>query len=222
VRLPEDSCLCDFWCDSRGRWHVISQREVQLYPSPGYVSFRQFITRWDQQEGGKWQVAATDSALDPFGGCISSARLEGTAPRPAAVTTAVLLDSMRIGFHRDSTLRELQGHSVEDAERWVWVPSSLSPAIGLEMMVVQGDSQHAMEPVFWVDRGGEQRTTIHARGDSHDDTGGQLAFADRGGFLLVVAEDSGAYPAVTDMHTGRVVFRASRPSARAVWVPAPQ
>ena len=78
-----------------------------------------------------------------------------------------------------------------------------------------------MEPITWVDKRRGLRRTVCPRGGTHDDASGQVAFAQRRGFLLVAAEYSGSFPIVADMRTGRVVFRVSRPSARAVWVPAP-
>ena len=221
TRLPVASRLCDFWADSAGRWHVITQREVESHPRPGYVMSKSYATRWDQDESGTWRAAALDSGGDAFGGCFQSERLVVGTSRPPAVTIDATLDSMRIGHQPDSTLREVRV-SDWDAWWWVWVPSVFDPAIGLEMKVEEADSGHAMEPLIWVDRRRGRRRTVYARGDSHDDALGQVAFAQRDVYLLVVAEYSGAYPAVVDMRTGRVMFRVSRPSACAVWVPAPQ
>ncbi len=219
IRLPVDTCLCDFWSDSGGRWHVLTQVEVEEHPAPGYVQPRQFATRWDQETGAAWRAAARDSAYDPFGGCLEWKTL-GT--RPARVRLRDLLDSMRIEYHRDSTLRRLPGPDEEEPDVLVWVPSRFDPGIGLELTVGTGDSDHAMEPVVWLDRRQGRRRTLCPRGGTHDEASGQVAFSERRGFLLITAEYSGAFPIVADMRTGRVVFRVSRPSARAVWVPAPQ
>jgi hypothetical protein len=219
VSLPLDSALCDFWMDGDGRWHVTTEREVETRLSPGSVRSITYATRWDQEGGGRWRAAAVDSGGDAFGGCFDSEHLVG-GPRLAMVTVKALLDSMRIECRPYSTISE---RDTADLESWVWVPSVLDTSIGLEMGEWFGDTDHAKEPVVWVDRKyRRRRATVYARGDSHDDALGQLAFAQRGRYLLVAAEYSGAYPAVADMRTGRVVFRVSRPSARAVWVPTPR
>jgi hypothetical protein len=222
VRLPMDSCLCDFWSDRTGRWHVFTQRQVEEHPAPGYINHREFATRWDQEAPGTWRAAVQDSAGSHYGGCIEWTRLAEGTERPPDVMLRDLLDSMRIEFHRVSPLREIPAHDDEDSGVLVWVASSLDPAIGLEVITQTGDSDHAMEPVVWVDRRRGQRKTVCARGGTHDDAFGQVAFSERHGFLLVTAEYSGSYPIVADMRKGSVVFRVNRPSARAVWVPAPQ
>lgn len=222
ARLPVDSCLCDFWSDSTGRWHVVTQLEVEEHPRPGYVFRRDIATRWDQDAGGTWRAAVEDSAGTHYGGCVERGRLAGRLGRPADVMLRDLLDSMRIEYHRDSTLRRLPGPDEEEPDVLVWVPSRFDPGIGLELTVGTGDSPHAMEPVVWLDRRTGRRKTLCPRGGTHDEAAGQVAFSERRGFLLITAEYSGAFPIVADMHTGRVIFRVSRPSARAVWVPAPK
>jgi hypothetical protein len=219
IRLPMDSCLCDFWSDSTGRWHVLTQLEVEEHPAPGYGQPHQFATRWDQDANDKWRLAARDSAYDPFGGCLEWKTL---GARPPAARLRDMLDSMRIEYHRDSTLHRIPGPDEEESDVLVWVPSRIDPSIGLELTVGTGDSDHAMEPVVWSDRRRGRRRTLCPRGGTHDETSGQVAFSERRGFLLIAAEYSGAYPIVADMRAGRVLFRVSRPSARAVWVPAPK
>lgn len=219
--LPVDSCLCDYWSDTSGQWHVVTQREVAYHPRPGYESYRQFVTRWDLEPSGKWRAAAEDTLEDPYGGCEASDHLARGFPRAPVVLVGALLDSMTILNQRDSILHEVVATKDEAAGWLAWVPSNVHPAIGLEVKAEQGDDLHAMEPVVWVDREGERRTTVYARGESRYDAFGQIALAQRGQFLLVVAEYSGAYPVVADMRTGKVLFRVSRPSARAVWVRAP-
>ena len=215
-----DTSLCDFWSDDEDGWHVLTQLEVDEHPAAGYVQSRQFATRWDQEAGRTWRAAAGDSAYDAFGGCLEWKTLAGGPPAGARLRD--LLDSMRIEYHRDSTLRRIPGSDEEEPDVLVWVPSSFDPGIGLELTVGTGDSDHAMEPVVWLDRRHGHRRTLCPRGGTHDEAFGQVAFSERGGFLLITAEYSGAFPTVADMRTGRVVFRVARPSARAVWVPAPR
>ncbi|HYQ90452.1 MAG TPA: hypothetical protein VEU09_12610 [Candidatus Binatia bacterium] len=124
-----------------------------------------------------------------------------------------LLDSMRIGNYGDSGI---------GSSGLVWIASNLGPSIGLEMETATGDTYHAAEPVTWVDSKRGLRKTVYAKGQSQDDEAGQLAFGYRETFLLVVAEYSGAYPAVVDMRSGKVLFRADRQSSQAVWVQAPR
>jgi len=219
--LPTYSCLCDFWSGGTGLWHVVMQRDAEYHPSPGYSNARQFITRWDRTREGTWRVVAADSAFDPYGGCEACASLTREIPRPRAVYAHALLDSMRIGYHSDSLLRQVEATDVDDAGALVWVRSSVGSDLGLEMRVVQGDETHALEPLVWADRQNDRRATVYDRGDSQDEALGQIAFQERNGFLLVAAEYSGAYPSVVHMRTGRVVFHVKRPSARAVWVRAP-
>ena len=219
VSLPLDSPLWDFWMDGSGRWHVITEREVETRLSPGSVRSISYATRWDQEVGGKWRAATVDSGGDAFGGGFETEQLVG-GPRPSVVTVKALLDSMRIECRPYLTISE---RDTVDLESRVWIPSVVDTSIGLEMGEWFGDTDHAKEPVVWVDRAHRRhRVTVYARGASHDDALGQVAFAQRGRFLLVASEYSGAYPAVADMRTGKVLFRVARPSARAVWVPAPR
>jgi hypothetical protein len=134
----------------------------------------------------------------------------------------VLLDSMLVYHQRTIVLSEAKGSAYEDDEWLAWAPSALDSAIGIEVKVGMGDSPHAMEPIVWVDRKRRRRVTVCPEGCTRDETSGQVGFAERLGFLLVTAEYVGAYPNVIDVRAGRVVFRETRPSARAVWVPAPR
>jgi hypothetical protein len=132
-----------------------------------------------------------------------------------------LLDSMRIEHHRDSTIQD-EGRPDDEFHGRVWVASDLDPLIGLEMQAGFGDAYHAMEPFIWVDRGSDQRKVVYVEGQSHEGEFGQLAFAERAGFLLIIAEYTGAYPAVVDMRSGRVLLRTNLRSARAVWAHPPR
>jgi hypothetical protein len=220
--LPADSSLCDFWFDASGRVHVLTQHEVELPSPPGYQYTTNVATRWDREGSGAWRKAVIDSGGDSYGGCFSTPRLESGAARPRVVTITAILDSMRIGNYRDSVISGSPGDPLSDPNGRVWITSNLDPSIGLEMRAGFGDTYHAMEPFIWVDRRSDTRKTVYEEGQSHNDTSGQLAFGERDGFLLVVAEFSGGYPAVVDMRTGEVLFKSDRQSAQAVWVPAPR
>lgn len=217
--LPADSLLCDFWFDTEGRVHVLTQQESEESSPEGYQYTIGIATRWDRGNGGKWSAAVVDTGGDQYGSCFTSPRLESGASRPLTVSVTALLDSMRIGNYRDSTLQ------AEGGDRdWslVWIGSTVDPSIGLEMKAGFGDSYHAKEPIVWVNRAQNRRETVYPEGQSQNETSGQLAFGERDGFLLVVAEFSGGYPAVVDMRTGEVLFKSDRQSAQAVWVPAPR
>ncbi len=205
--LPPDSLVCDFWFDTSGRLHVLTQTDLEG-SGDGVVA-----KRWDRGSSGQWTVAVVDTGNEHYGGCFSSPRLESGATRPRDVTVTALLDSMRIGDYSDSGI---------ESSALVWIASNLGPSIGLEMGTATGDSYHAAEPVIWVDSKRGLRKTVYAKGQSQDDAAGQLAFGYREGFLLVVAEYSGAYPAVVDMRSGEVLFKSDRQSSQAVWVPAPR
>jgi hypothetical protein len=204
--LPPDSLVCDFWFDTSGRLHVLTQTDLEGV-GDGVVA-----KRWDRGNSGQWTVAAVDTGSEHYGGCFSSARLS-EATRPQDVTVTALLDSMRIGNYGDSGI---------ESSGLVWIASNLGPSIGLEMDTATGDTYHAAEPVIWVDSKRRLRKTVYAKGQSQDDAAGQLAFGYREVFLLVVAEYSGAYPAVVDMRSGEVLFKSDRQSSQAVWVPAPR
>ena len=138
---------------------------------------------------------------------------------PTHVAASALLDSMGIGHHVVSELSRDPARGPEDYAVLVWEPLTPDSSIGLELTVEIGDNEHAMAPLVWVDRRQARPKTIRSRDEGSFN---QLAYAWRGSFLLVVDEDSGSFPVVADMRTGDVVFRVSRPSARAVWVPAPR
>ena len=209
--LPVDTSLCDFWSDRDGHWHLITQEEGE---------HGQRIARWDQKPDGTWRVAAVDTVESDYAVCLETPRVVGPG-RPAVVPLRALLDSMAIGHHRVTDLRAFpDGTGLPP--RLVWVPTDIDTAIGLEVKVETGDTEHAMEPVVWVDRRSGRRSVVCPVGGTHDETSGQVAFAQRDGFLLVTAEYSGAYPIVADLRTGRVVLRVARPSARAVWVTGPR
>ena len=202
--LPVDSAYCDFWADSMGQFHLLTC---------GIESVRS----WDRARSGRWHLAAVDSPATEF--CIP-ANPSRAGQRPSIVTVTSLLDSMRIESHWNVRLQSPcagvpQAHCA-------WVPSGSDTTIGIEVWYDYGDSFHAMEPVFWVDRAHGRHKEVYGVGQSHDETAGQLAFAERRDFLLVVAEYSGAYPAVVDMRSGDVVFRTDEYSGRAVWVPPPR
>lgn len=217
---PRDSLLCDFRTDVEGRWQVVTQRDVVLSGEPGVPMVQKFVTRWDQRPDGAWLAAQVDSSIDDGSdfGCLESAALGRYGRRSPAIWMSALLDSMRIGNHRDSTLRGIAAGEEGNADRHVHVASHADPAVGLEMHAGFGDSDHAFGPVVWVDRRSGARKTVRA---SNQDASNQIAFAQRGGFVLVTEEYTGAFPVVADMRTGEVIFRVDRPSARAVWAPAP-
>jgi len=202
--LPVDSAYCDLWTDSSGQFHLVTG---------GIASVRS----WDQQRSGGWRVAAVDSPVGDL--CIPTSPRR-VAPHTRVVTATSLLDSMRIESHRNAGIQDPCAWISQD--HCAWVPSARDTSIGIEMWYGYGHSFHAMEPFIWVDRAHSRHKMVYAPGQSHDEAAGQLAFAERHGFLLVVAEFSGAYPAVVDMRSGDVVFRTNQYSGRAVWVPAPR
>ena len=219
-KLPLDSTLCDFWWSSAsGRWHALTQREIELPAPPGYSKTINIARRWDRNSSGGWTVAAVDTSDDSYGTCFSTERLEKGATRVSSVQLGALLDSMRIGNYQDSTLSQ---DPRNPDNGWVWIALSKDRSLGLEMKSGFGDSDHAFEPIIRVDRAHARRDTIYAEGQSHHETGGQIAFREHAGFLLATAEFSGAYPAVIDIRTGKSLLRVDRLSARAVWVPAPR
>jgi hypothetical protein len=218
--LPIDSALCTFWRDAASHaWHAVTQREVRTPAGEGRVEILQIATRWDLMAPGLWRVAVVDSGGDANGGCFASERVYEGTERTRTISLATMLDSMRIGHQRYSTLREVRGESYD---RLVYVPSAGDSSLGVEVRVGFGDSEHAMEPVVWVNRSRQTRKTVFGRRDSHDGSFGQIAFTERGGLLLIASEYSGAFPTVVDLRSGKILFSVRRASARAAWVPAPR
>ncbi len=216
--LPADSAFCDFWSDPDRRWHLVTQAMVT--PDKGRDPVPVAV-RWDQDRLGGWRRAVVDSpGLSESGEGYESPKLQEGATRVRVVTVSSLLDSMRIESHWNARMQHPCAWVSQD--HCAWVASARDTSVGIEMWYGYGDTFHAMEPFIWVDRARGRHKMVYAPGQSHDEAGGQLAFAERRGFLLVVAEFSGAYPAVVDMRSGDVVFRTNQSSARAVWVPAPR
>lgn len=205
---PIDSAVCDFWVDPHGELHVLTQVEIREPAPPGYGI--NVASRWDRDRRGVWSVAVVDTGGDSYGGCFSSARLEDGAPSSSSVRLSAILDSMLIFNQLDSI--------PERGDRGVWVPSTADSSVGMEIWTGFGDTYHAMEPFVWVDRTRGHREVVYPEGVVGF---GQLAFAERGGFMLIASEYEGEYPAVVEMRTGRVLLRVVKASARAVWVQAP-
>jgi hypothetical protein len=221
--LPQDSSVCDFWFDPSGGLHVLTQREIPQPAPPGYASSINVATRWDMTERGQWHVAIVDTGGDSYGGCFSSERLESGAPRVGVVSNADLLEQMGIGSHRWVNSPKTQTEGEDDqGDWWIRVQSDYDSSIVLELLASEGDFVHAHEPVYWLRPEGDARKELYGRGESHNDALGQLAFGEREGYVLVVSEFSGAFPAVADLRSGDVVFRENRLSARGVWVSAPR
>ena len=209
--LIPDSSFCDFWADRAG-YHLLTVKFGAARTPEGQEFMMPRATRWDQDSTGSWYAGAVDSSGTDNGDdyCVWPS-LDADSTHVPTVTVGALLDAMRLGAHGDSAYQDRS-----------WVVSETNPDIGLEVGTAVGDTYHATEPFVWIDRATGEQSTVYAEGQSHDDAAGQLAFAERAGYTLIVAEFSGAYPAVVDMRTGKVVFRVDRPSARAVWVPAPE
>ena len=170
-----------------------------------------------RRERAPWRLGARPK---PLARSAVDAPKEGAqGVNPTHVAASALLDSMGIGHHVVSELSRDPARGPEDYAVLVWEPLTPDSSIGLELTVEIGDNEHAMAPLVWVDRRQARRKTIRSW---DQESFNQLAYAWRGSFLLVVDEDSGSFPVVADTRTGDVVFRVSRPSARAVWVPAPR
>jgi hypothetical protein len=135
---------------------------------------------------------------------------------------SVLLDSMRIGNYQDSLISRGPNYDPEGFEGLVWIALSPDRSIGLEMRAGQGDTYHAFAPVTWVDRKRARRATIYPKGRTYPGTADQIAFAVRGNYLLLVEEYSGEHPIIVEMRSGDILKSVITPSARAVWVPAPE
>ena len=215
VTLPTDSCLCDYWQDRTGGWHVVQQIEVRLPSEPGVVRVKNVGTRWDlAPHGGKWVTAVVDSSAGGhYGECYVTPNLQTGFPPPRLARMESLVAQMS-GFGGDySTLRR-----DPDGTDLVWVPSEFDTTLGLEMGAVEGDLYHAVKPVVWVDRTRKRRRPIYAATETGYD---QLGFQERMQRVLIASEWEGAYPLVLDMPTGDVLFRVEHLSSGAVWVPAP-
>ncbi len=218
VDLPADSSLCDFWMDAAGEWHVVTQREVMVPLPDGRRIAQNVGTRWDRSRStGTWDVAVIDSeAGDQYGGCFVTPKLQGRVPPPNRFRVVDHLDAMGLDPRRVSILFDGSGGS----EDTVWVASAIDSSLGLEMCAWMGDTYHAKEPVAWVDHKRGRRKTVYPSGRS--DVTGQIASEERDATVLIISQGDGGYPTIVDMRTGRVLFHEDRPSARAIWVPAPR
>jgi hypothetical protein len=223
AQLPSDSSLCDFWRDSAGSWHVVTQREIKEALPDGRASATQIGVRWDLPAGAsKWRVAEVDSAAGGhYGECHVTAKLERDAPRPRVVTAAALLEAMCLDPNKASVVSQ-DRHGSQNATDWVWVASESDTTLGFEMGAGEGDTYHAFEPMMWTDRKHNRRRTVYSLGRSKDQSLGQIAFMESQGMVLIVSEYEGGHPCVVDVRTGKVSLSVDRPSARAIWVPAPQ
>ncbi len=202
--------------------HVLTQREIRLPAPPGYAAALEVATRWDRDDSGGWHLAVVDTGGDAYGSCFTSARLEKGAPRGGTVSAGALLGDMGICCHKTSNLPEAKVADEDFGLWWIRVPTELDSSIVLEMLEGEGDVLVAKEPVYWVNRRSGERRVIYGRGQSRYDALGQVAFGEREGYLLIVSEFSGAFPAVANLRTGEELLRVERESARAVWVPAPR
>ena len=220
VSLPTDSSWCDFWQDSSGTWHLFNLQEITYPWRDGSVMSGYVGTRWDLPPRSSWGIAVIDSEVDGYYQCLPTERLLESAPRPIMETAQSLVNSMSLGSHRDSIVQDAPIH--DGAEAQVWVASDMDPLVGLEMGAASGDSYHAFEPVMWKDRRSGRRELVYEMGQSRDDVFGQIAFAERDGYALIVSEFNGAHPAVVDLRRGKVLLRVDRKSSQAVWVPAPR
>lgn len=218
VRLPSDSSLCDFWESKPGTWHATYQETFRTEAAEGNSYEMSVITRWDHAKAA-WVAAAVDTGGGD-GGCFTTERIEEGAPRPQRIEIQAMIDSMRIGNYQDSVLSlpvEDPNHTIE---YWVWVSLREDRSLGLEMGAGTGDTYHAFAPVTWVDRVQSRRTTVYAPGQAGQFD--QIAFGVRGDFLLIASEYDGEHPSIIDLRNGKTVMRVDGPSARAVWVPAPE
>ncbi|HET7226410.1 MAG TPA: hypothetical protein VFK69_11925 [Candidatus Eisenbacteria bacterium] len=133
-----------------------------------------------------------------------------------------LLDAMRIEHHRTSESVPISHGDSSNAEYLVTIPVVCEAGRHLLVAGSMGDSDHAQEPVVWVDEAHDRRKTIYPVGASHDAEMGQIAFAERDCMLLVTAEYSGAFGRVIDMRDGHLVRKLPDNSFAAVWIPAPR
>lgn len=130
---------------------------------------------------------------------------------------ATLLDGMRIEAHTGFDPNTASGENVEEGIS-IQVPSQTVPNRALQMRAALGDSWHAMAPLAWVDVESGRTNVIPSAGGACDEP--QLAFEERGPFLLVVGEFTGRCPVVVDMRSG-AVRRLFPGASLGVWVRAP-
>jgi len=219
VRLPSDSSMCDFWESRPGVWHATYQETFRTEAAEGYSYELNVATRWDHAKAA-WVAAVVDTGGDNYGGCLTSERLDEDAPRPPRIEIQAMLDSMRIGSYQDSALSIPVGEDSHNYDGFVWIPLREDRSMGLEMGAGTGDTYHAFAPVTWVDRVHSRRATVYAPGQAG--LFDQIGFAVRGDFVLIASESEGEHPSIVDLTNGKTVMRVDGPSARAVWVPAPE
>ena len=217
VRLPSDSSVCDFWESRPGVWHATIQETFRTEAAEGYSYELNVATRWDHAKAA-WVAAVVDTGGDQYGSCFTSERLDQDAPHPPRIEIHAMLDSMRIGSYQDSALSIPVGEDCHNCDGFVWIPLREDRSMGLEMGSGMGDTYHAFAPVTWVDRANSQRAVVYAAAGVDD----QIAFGVRGDFLLIATEFEGKHPSIIDLRNGKTVMRVDGPSARAVWVPAPE
>ncbi|MGH7725147.1 MAG: hypothetical protein ACREOU_06920 [Candidatus Eiseniibacteriota bacterium] len=174
------------------------------------------------QSFSSWRVVRADTALSAYGSCEGAPPLPEGKERPSDPSLSSLLDSMRIGSRPYRILENLDPGDNE--EHRVWIASQADTNRGVETLEAFGDTDHAMEPVIYVDRKRGVRREVYPVGTAESDSvvlSGQLALGEAGDYLLIGAEYSGASSRVVDMKTGKVRFILPKGSSGAVWVPAP-
>lgn len=209
--------FCDLWIDSltsRVCVATTTERPESTRFGPGTM----VTTRRWSWDGARWHEMARDSGFGE-GGCANVGPFRAGR---SSVALDALLDEMRIEHHQSSEPVPISHRDSTNAEYLVTVPIACETGRHLLVAGSTGDTDHAQEPIAWVDETRGMRRTIYPVGASRDAESGQIAFAERDCMLLVTAEYSGAFGRVIDMRDGRLIRRLPDNSFAAVWVPAPR
>jgi hypothetical protein len=216
--LPVDSTICGYWQDARdSSWNCAGARSIGQFERGGNTFFVSTATLWRSRDrGAHWDLLRSDSCLDEGCGCVAAWIPPAQAGAP--IPLDALLDSMRIEHHPYRVLKAVAGSSYADA--LVTVPVRGVPAAHLELMQGEGDTDHAMLPVMYVDSKRGIRRTISPQNGAAGSQ--QIGFQQEGRYLLVAGEYDGASARVVDLRSGKVVFVAAPGARSAVWVPWPR
>jgi len=222
------------------RWAVGAQPERLGILPDAWNPVGEDIEPWLERTSGAWRVSVAEGrgtdyrvrmleltptghwrvvAETPVGGCaVLDEACWSRVRRPKALPTNSLEglhEAMRIEAHIPSA-------NIPDDEHGkpVEILSRTVPNRSLRTRAVAADSGHALRPLLWVDKKTGRSRVIPTAGGKCETGRRQLAFAERGPFLLIVEEFTGRCPVVFDLRSG-VVRRRLPNAGLAVWVIAP-
>lgn len=201
--------------NGREKVYLIYHGERILVTGNFYKEYPRLMSILERDSDGSWHIVARrTTACEAFDDpCMSV--MDDLIHKQEVISLGQLFGSMLVEENL-STMQWIEGSAHSGV---AYLPSKTVRNKGLKVIVMTGDTRHAIAPLIHVSKDNGQEKTIYDLPKQCDDFQ-QIAFAESRGYLLIGTEYDGHCSRLVDMKTGEIVneFPAS---TFAVWVSPP-